>query len=366
MNRAAVIINEFGDVALDHELVAASSEQMTLLSNGCLCCTLRTDLQETLRELFVKRRAGEVIDFDRVFVETTGLADPMPVLHTLQTDGLLGAQYRLNGVVTLVDAVNGMGQLDTMPEAVKQAAVADRLVITKTDIADGDTVERLRQRLEAMNPFALITTAVDGELDPALPRRYRPAKRAGAGRGAGALAFHERHGVARSGTGRWRLQSRSDRWAAHDAAIHAFCLWFDKPFTWEGLNAALQALTSLRGPDLLRVKGIVHVAGRARPRGAAGSAACVSSAGDARGRPQIPIPARASYSSCATSRVNRSRPCSRRWERSADERMVSGTNFPAASASSAWASWDRRCRRTSSAPDFPCAATTCSRGAAPS
>ena len=157
MNRAAVIINEFGDVALDHELVAASSEQMTLLSNGCLCCTLRTDLQETLRELFIKRRAGEVIDFDRVFVETTGLADPIPVLHTLQTDGLLGAQYRLNGVVTLVDAVNGSGQLDTMPEAVKQAAVADRLVITKTDIADRDTVERLQQRLAAMNPFALIT-----------------------------------------------------------------------------------------------------------------------------------------------------------------------------------------------------------------
>src|SRR6266568_4083808 len=137
MNRAAVIINEFGDVALDHELVAASSEQMTLLSNGCLCCTLRTDLQETLRELFVKRRAGEVIDFDRVFVETTGLADPIPVLHTLQTDGLLGAQYRLNGVVTVVDAVNGMGQLDAEASAVKQAAVADRIVITKTDLADG-------------------------------------------------------------------------------------------------------------------------------------------------------------------------------------------------------------------------------------
>ena len=136
MNRAAVIINEFGEVGIDHELVEASSEQMTLLSNGCLCCTVRTDLQETLRELFVKRRAGEVIDFDRVFIETTGLADPAPVLHSLASDGLLGAQYRLNGVVTLVDAVNGMGSLDTMPEAAKQAAVADRLVITKTDIAD--------------------------------------------------------------------------------------------------------------------------------------------------------------------------------------------------------------------------------------
>src|SRR5437764_13318547 len=135
MNRAAVIINEFGEVGIYHELLASSSESMTLLSNGCLCCTVRTDLQETLRELFIKRRAGEVIDFDRVFVETTGLADPVPVLHTLQTDGMLGAQYRLNGIVTLVDAVNGMGQLDTIPEAVKQAAVADRIGITKTDIA---------------------------------------------------------------------------------------------------------------------------------------------------------------------------------------------------------------------------------------
>jgi G3E family GTPase len=265
MNRAAVIINEFGDVALDHELVAASSEQITLLSNGCLCCTLRTDLQETLRELFIKRRAGEVIDFDRVFVETTGLADPIPVLHTLQTDGLLGAQYRLNGVVTLVDAVNGSGQLDTMPEAVKQAAVADRLVITKTDIADGDTVERLQQRLAAMNPFALITTAVDGELDPALLDSIGPqsvaARSEELGRWLNAIQPELRQ-AEEGGLLRQRIAPRA---GAHDAAIHAFCLWFDEPFTWEGLNAALQALTSLRGPDLLRVKGIVHVAGERGP-----------------------------------------------------------------------------------------------------
>ena len=265
MNRAAVIINEFGDVALDHELVAASSEQMTLLSNGCLCCTLRTDLQETLRELFVKRRAGEVIDFDRVFVETTGLADPIPVLHTLQTDGLVGAQYRLNGVVTLVDAVNGSGQLDTMPEAVKQAAVADRLVITKTDIADGDTVERLQQRLAAMNPFALITTAVDGELDPALLDNIGPqsvaARSEELGRWLNAIQPESRQAEEGGLLGQ-RIAART---GTHDAAIHAFCLWFDEPFTWEGLNAALQALTSLRGPDLLRVKGIVHVAGERGP-----------------------------------------------------------------------------------------------------
>ena len=247
MNRAAVIINEFGDVALDHELVEASSEQTTLLGNGCLCCTLRTDLQETLRDLFVKRRAGEVIDFDRVFVETTGLADPIPVLHTLQTDGLLGAQYRLDGVVTLVDAVNGMGQLDTQPEAVKQAAVADRLVITKTDIADGAAVERLKMRLAGLNPFARIATAVDGELDPAWLANIGPRS------------------VAASSQDLERWLPMAAASGAHDASIHSFCLWFDAPFTWDGLHAALTALTALRGPDLLRMKGIVHVAGESGP-----------------------------------------------------------------------------------------------------
>src|SRR5262249_48010398 len=262
MDRAAVIINEFGDAAIDHELIAASSEQMTLLGSGCLCCTLRTDLQETLRELFLKRRAGEVIDFDRVFVETTGLADPVPVMHTLRTDGLLGAQYRLNGVVTLVDAVNGMGQLDTMPEAAKQAAVADRLVVTKTDIADGDAVARLRQRLQALNPFALCTTAVNGELDPALLADIAPrtvaARTAELNRWLAPIAPDakpERPTMANGARGR----------GAHDASIHSFCLWFDEPFTWAGLNAALQALSQLRGPDLLRVKGVVHVDGEPGP-----------------------------------------------------------------------------------------------------
>jgi len=260
MNRAAVIINEFGDVGLDHELVEASSEQMTLLSNGCLCCTVRTDLQETLRELFVKRRAGEIIDFDRVFVETTGLADPVPVLHTLQTDGLLGAQYRLNGVVTLVDAVNGMGQLDTMAEAAKQAAVADRLVITKTDIAEPSQVDGLAQRLSGMNPYASVSQAVDGALDPEVLAEITPGN-------ARALARDPDRWLALHSAGDDSASPVRGRFGAstHDAAIHSFCLWFDAPFTWDTLSAAVDMLTSLRGPDLLRVKGIVNVAGEPGP-----------------------------------------------------------------------------------------------------
>ena len=265
MNRAAVIINEFGEVGIDHELVEASSEQMTLLSNGCLCCSVRTDLQETLRELFIKRRSGEVIDFERVFVETSGLADPAPVLHSLASDGLLGAQYRLNGVVTLVDAVNGMGSLDSMPEAAKQAALADRLVITKTDIADAGAIETLEARLHAMNPYALISKAVDGVLDPELLREITPGS-------VKAMTRDPNRWLAGSGTelappeGGSYLGQRIPRvTGSHDAAIHSFCLWFDAPFAWDALTASLQVLTTLRGPDLLRVKGIVNVEGEAGP-----------------------------------------------------------------------------------------------------
>ena len=259
MNRAAVIINEFGDVALDHQLVAASSEQMALLDNGCLCCTLRTDLQETLRELFVKRRAGEVIDFDRVFVETTGLADPVPVLHTLQTDGLLSAQYRLNGVVTLVDAVNGDGQLDEMPEALKQAAVADRIVMTKTDLADATQARGLEMRLEVLNSSASITRAVDGELDPALLAEIAPPNARAARRDL------ERWLSAGAGEGAGVLRQPMGRVGRHDSEIQTFSLEFSEPFTWDSLNAVLQVLATLRGPDLLRMKGIVHVSGEPAP-----------------------------------------------------------------------------------------------------
>jgi G3E family GTPase len=259
MNRAAVIINEFGEVGIDHELVASSSESMTLLSNGCLCCSVRTDLQETMRELFIKRRAGEVIDFDRVFVETTGLADPIPVLHTLQTDGMLGAQYRLDCVVTLVDAVNGERNLDDAPEAAKQAAVADRIVITKSDIAAPSAVASLEARLAKMNPYAARTIAVNGEVDVSFLRDVGP-----------------RSTRAAKGLDRWLSPSGEPRpegaylgervrSGSHDASIRSFCLWFDKPFTWDSFSAAVQVLTSLRGSDLLRVKGLVNVEGERGP-----------------------------------------------------------------------------------------------------
>ena len=253
MDRAAVIINELGDIAIDHQLVAASSEQMTLLGNGCLCCTVRTDLQETLREMFIKRRAGEVIDFDRVFVETTGLADPVPVLHSFQSDGLLGAQYRLDGVVTVVDAVNGMGQLDTMPEAIKQAAVADRIILSKTDLANFEVINELTSRIKMLNPYVSITRAIQGDIDPALLVNLGPGS-------AKALPAELNRWLGDGDTYLGKALKGN-----HDASIRAFSLRFERPFTWDSLNAALQTLTALRGPDLLRVKGIVNVEGETGP-----------------------------------------------------------------------------------------------------
>jgi G3E family GTPase len=252
MNRAAVIVNEFGEVGIDHELIAASSESVTLLNNGCLCCVVRTDLQETLRTLFAQRRAGEVIDFDRVLIETSGLADPAPVIQTLATDTLLAAQYRLDGVVTLVDAVNGLGQLEGEAEAVKQAALADRLLVTKTDLADATA---LRERLRGLNAHAEIADVVQGEIDPAyLTGIGLASARADAAQ-----------------IGRWLGAGRGDGAylgavvPRHDRAIATFTLWFDRPFGWQTFSAAMELLTSLRGQDLLRVKGLLNVEGEAGP-----------------------------------------------------------------------------------------------------
>ena len=185
-------------------------------------------------------------------IETTGLADPAPVMQTLMTDTMLQAQYRLDCVVTLVDAVNGIGQLDTMSEPVKQAALADRLVITKSDLTDEDTVARLEARLRELNPQAPIRRAVNGEID---------------------LAFMIGVGLANT---RSRLED-VERWMGaeehdadghvhrHESSIRSFCLRYERPFTWATFSQCMEVLTAMRGPDLLRVKGLVNVEGRHGP-----------------------------------------------------------------------------------------------------
>jgi G3E family GTPase len=256
MSNAAVIVNEFGEESIDHELLETSSERTTLLDNGCLCCTVRTDLQETLRDILTKRLHGEVIQFDRVFVETTGLADPAPVVQTLASDSLLADKFRLDCVVTLVDAVNGWQQLDTLNEPLKQAAIADRLLLSKTDIAEPEQVSALRERLAGINPQAMLIDVVQGEVDPALlidvGLTTRNVSADKLSRWIGPLA------VPAAGSG---LSPQ----AGHSSGIESFCLWFDRPFTWASFETCMTVLTSLRGPDLLRVKGLVNIEGEAGP-----------------------------------------------------------------------------------------------------
>jgi len=213
---------------------------------------VRGDLEETLRELFVQRRNGQVIDFERVVIETTGLADPAPVMQTLMTDTMLQAQYRLDCVVTLVDAVNGIGQLDTLKEPVKQTALADRLVITKTDLVDEAQVEALIARLRELNPGAPMQRALNGEIDvPFL---------IGIGLETAKSRMEE--------VERWMGAEPRDEHGhvhRHESDIRTFSLRYEKPFTWATFTQCMEVLTAMRGPDLLRVKGLVNVEGRHGP-----------------------------------------------------------------------------------------------------
>jgi len=253
----AVIINEFGEVGLDHLLVEHADDGLVTLTTGCLCCTMRGDLAEALERLLRALDNGRAA-FRRVIVETTGLADPAPVLHTAMLHPYLVLRYRLDGVVTLVDAVNGLATLDNHPEAVKQAAVADRLVLTKTDLVDTTerraALERLRARLTALNPAAVILDAQAGDaraerlLDCGLyqPDRKIPDVARWLAEEAYAAAeqhhHHHAHDVNR-----------------HDDRISAFSVVSDAAVPSATFEMFLDLLRSIHGPNLLRLKGIVKL-----------------------------------------------------------------------------------------------------------
>jgi len=258
MRRVAVVINEIGEIGIDHDLVTLSSENITLLANGCICCSVRTDLQETLRDLFSQRRVGEVFDFDRVIVETTGLADPTPVVQTLASDTLLAAHYRLDGLITLVDGLHGVGQIDQQTEAVKQIAIADKILVTKTDLTSADHLETLCGRIRQLNSQSPIEFIRQGEVDP---KRLIDLGLSSSRASLKTLQFLGEaltdDAVSADGAGRY-LGQRS---AAHNAAVKTLSLRFTEPFEWLSFSSALELLTTLRGPDLLRMKGIVNVDG---------------------------------------------------------------------------------------------------------
>ena len=168
MDRIAVIVNEFGEVGLDDALVMESNEDVVLLNSGCLCCTVRGDLVDTLKRLFKDRAKGNIPDFDRIVVETTGLADPAPILHTMMADPFLVTRFRLDGVITVVDAHHAMEQFDKQFESVKQAAVADRIVLTKIDVTDAEMVSAVEKRLYELNPAAPVIKAIQGDVAPSV------------------------------------------------------------------------------------------------------------------------------------------------------------------------------------------------------
>ena len=242
--RTAVIINEFGEVGLDHDLIETSDESFVELQTGCLCCRMRGDLALTLEDLLRRRDEGLVPAFDRVVIETSGLADPAPILHALMSDGPLARRLALAGVVTTVDAVNGLAAL-ARPEAVRQVAVADRLILTKADLLEGSASE-LSRRLCAINSTARLLTARFGDVDPERLFAVEPA--------TGELAG------SRPRPASPRAAAKADAHPARHAGVSSFALVREEPIRAVALTLLLEALAEQCGRDLLRLKGIVNVA----------------------------------------------------------------------------------------------------------
>jgi G3E family GTPase len=237
MSNTAVLVNEFGEVGLDHHLLRRVDERAVLLGGGCVCCTTREDLVEALLELLDLDQRGEIPRLDRVVVETTGLADPAPILHTIFADPVLQHHFSVDLVLTTVDAINGDLHLDRNPESVKQVAAADKIVVTKTDVAEPDPVRGLLSRLGAINPSASVLEAAFGETDAG--ELFRPD-------GVGSRAMPEPYAA-----------------EPHDAGeTHSVSLTFDGSVDWTAFGIWLSMLLHARGEDVLRVKGFLDVGER--------------------------------------------------------------------------------------------------------
>ena len=293
MDKVAVIINEFGEIGLDDALVEHVDEDTILLASGCLCCTVRGDLVDTLKRLFKQRAKGEVDEFDRIVVETTGLADPAPILHTMMADPFLVTRFRLDGVVTVVDSHHAMDQFDKQFESVKQAAVADRVVLSKTDVTDAETVSAVEARIHDLNPAAPIIRAVLGEAEPTSlfnAGLYNPLTKSTdvarwlkeeAYRDGEGHVYHREGEDDGHGHGHHHAHDQSDHNHSdhghsdhdhsdhghhhhdvnrHDDHIRTFCLYFDEPLAWSKAATALDMMAQTHGANILRIKGLLNVA----------------------------------------------------------------------------------------------------------
>lgn len=243
MRGAAVLVNEFGEIGLDHILVEKVTDDSVLLPSGCLCCAVRGDLVRALDGLVPRLRAGEI---DRVVVETSGMADPAPVIQSLMGDLGVVRHFRLDGLVTVLDTVHGAATLDAHAVARRQLAMADRIVLSKTDLAEGPDVEAAIRRL---NPAAPLLRARHGAVEPAA------ILDCGLFSAAGKLADVQA----------WLNEAAFGDGSAAHAGIESFCLTYERPLHWQGIGMALEMLIGTRGESLLRVKGILNLVGQDRP-----------------------------------------------------------------------------------------------------
>ena len=257
MVRTAVLINEFGEIGLDHLLVERADESVVLLQSGCICCSIRDDLKSALRGLLRRRDRGEIPEFDRVAIETTGLADPAPILYTLLTEPVVRRRFKLESVITTVDAVNAELHLSRNPEGIKQVAAADRIVVTKTDIADREQSAALRETLGRLNPSAELLDAAqwvdspDGSIDPDWLLSPRP------------------FASSRTGPSRPRVEAGGhvhlEALRRHSAAVASSSLALEEPLDWTAFGIWLSMLLNRHGDNVLRVKGILRVSGMSTP-----------------------------------------------------------------------------------------------------
>ena len=259
LGNSAVLVNEFGEVGLDHHLLERLDDATVLLQSGCLCCTIRGDLSDAIRDLYDRRERGIVPPFDRLVIETTGLADPAPIVATLMNDPIIRHHFRLSNIVTVVDAKNGHSTLRDYEESRKQVAVADRIVISKTDIASPKDVARLEAQLLRLNGTAIRLEAARGPLsatDLMASDVYDPMGKSEEVRRWLAAEEH-------------RLQEEEP---AHDHDVNrhgmdivASCLTLDEPLAWPAFAIWLTMLLNRHGQDILRLKGLLNIAGVATP-----------------------------------------------------------------------------------------------------
>ena len=299
-SKALVIINEFGEVGLDHLLIVPGNEnQVVQMNNGCICCTIQSDLKTTLKDMMWRFSRQGHMQFDRVIIETTGLADPAPIVHTLIADEWLLTHYRLEGIVTTVDAVNGMATLDAQPESIKQVALADRLLLTKTDLATPSVIESLMQRIHLINPNTPPIKTTMGDIAPSLLNHVglydteskrvdvehwlnlkpqQQEKKAFGDQKSSSLLPYDSNNMKNSSMPfklnltqpknhlvlPSKINAITDK-NRHDDRIRAHCFSFDMPFSPTFFDDWLMVLFGLTGDAILRIKGIVHVEGKSKP-----------------------------------------------------------------------------------------------------